>query len=42
LEGEIDSIDYATQVQIQLSLPVPNQIAMTAKLTDIGIAFKVV
>jgi uncharacterized YigZ family protein len=42
LEGEIDSIDYGTQVQIQLSLPVSNQVDMAAKLKDIGIAFKVV
>ena len=40
LEGQIESINYATQVQIQLSLPVTNQIAMTTKLTDIGITFK--
>jgi uncharacterized YigZ family protein len=42
LEGEIDSIDYDTQVQMQLSLPVSNQVDMAAKLKDIGIAFKVV
>ncbi len=41
-DGQIDRIDYATQVQIQLSLPVTNQIAMTRKLTDIGITFKVI
>ncbi len=40
-EGQIDNIDYAAQVQILLSLPVTNQVAMTTKLTDIGITFKV-